>query len=107
MNYCTVFYSLLIIFILFKNIIFEKIIDFNEKNNTENILNNLRNMNNKNVLIFLLLVYIIFKSTFFNRLLLIVCGIIIYYYYRNINYLLNQLKNIYDNQFFINKFILL
>ena len=107
MNYYTLFYSFLIIFILFKNIIFSKIIDFNEKNNTEDILNNLRNMNHKYTLIFLLLVYVIYKSTFIYRLLFITFSVIIYYYYTDINYLLNQLKNIYNNQFLINKFILL
>jgi hypothetical protein len=107
MNYYTLFYSFLIIFILFKNIIFEKIIDFNEKNNTEDILNNLRNMNHKYTLILLLLVYVIYKSTFIYRLLFITFSVIIYYYYTDINYLLNQLKNIYNNQFLINKFILL
>ena len=107
MNYYTLFYSFLIIFILFKNKIFEKIIDFNEKNNTEDILNNLRNMNHKYTLILLLLVYVIYKSTFIYRLLFITFSVIIYYYYTDINYLLNQLKNIYNNQFLINKFILL
>jgi hypothetical protein len=107
MNYYTLFYSFLIIFILFKNIIFSKIIDFNEKNNTEDILNNLRNMNHKYTLILLLLVYVIYKSTFIYRLLFITFSVIIYYYYTDINYLLNQLKNIYNNQFLINKFILL
>lgn len=107
MNYYTLFYLFLIIFILFKNIIFEKIIDFNEKNNTEDILNNLRNMNHKYTLILLLLVYVIYKSSLIYRLLFIIGSVIIYYYYRDINYLLNQLKNIYNNQFLINKFILL
>jgi hypothetical protein len=107
MNYYTLSYFIIIIFILFKNEIFGKIIEFNNKNNTESILNNLKSINHKYTLIILLLFYIIYKSTFFYKILLIICGVIIYYYYRNINYLLNQLKNIYDNQFLINKFILL
>ena len=115
MNYYTLFYLTLIIFILFKNIIFEKIIEFNKKNNTENILNNLnlnnlnnlKNLNRKYILIILLSLYVIYKSKLFYKILMLICGVIIYYNYTNINFILNQFKNVYHNQFLINKFILL
>ena len=114
MNYYTLFYLILIIFILFKNIIFEKIIEFNKKNNTKNILNNLslnylnlNNLNRKYILVILLSFYVIYKSKLFYKILMLICGVIIYYNYTNINFILNQFKNIYYNQFLINKFILL
>jgi hypothetical protein len=109
MNYYTLFYLTLIIFIIFKNIIFEKIIEFNKKNNTENILNNLNlnNINRKYILIILLSFYVIYKSKLFYKILMLICGVIIYYNYTKINFILNQFKNVYHNQFLINKFILL
>jgi hypothetical protein len=107
MNYYTLFYLIIILFMIFKNHLFSKIIDFNTKNNTEYILKNiLKDMNTKNLIIILFTFYLIYQLKFIYKSVVLICSIIIYFNYTKINFTLNQLMNIYYNNFLINKFLL-
>jgi hypothetical protein len=129
MNYYTLFYLIIILFIIFKNEMFSTIIDFNTKNNTKiylnNIINNtknkinntkdkinntkdkINNMNNiKKIIILFITCYLIYNMEFIYKSFIFLFSIIIYFNYTKINYILNQLVNIYYDNFLINKFML-
>ena len=130
----TLIYISIIIILIFKDEILERIINFNIKNdvpnkikfenifkfmnnfnfkniNLKNInLNNLNfrsfNFNNNNFKILLILfLFLITNRKNFN-LIIVISFIILITFYSKINFFLNQLLNIYNNKFLINKFIL-
>ena len=105
MNYYTVFYLVIILFIMFKNDIFLAIIDFNLKYNTKDFMNNIL-LNKKKLIMFFFLFYLLYKITFTYKIIILILSIIIYLNYTKINFILNQFKDVYDDKFLINKFIL-
>ena len=108
MNYYTFFYLIIIFFIIFKNDLFSKIIDFNIKNDTKKFLNNtLKSINIKKLTIICIAIYLIYKIKFIYKILILILSVIIYFNYTGINFILNQLLNVYNNNFLINKFLII
>jgi hypothetical protein len=116
MNYYTVFYLIIILFIIFKNDLFSKIIDFNTKNNTGNITKRMFNItkrmfnntdNIKKLTIILITCYLIYNIKIIYKCLIFIFSLMIYLNYTKINYILNQFVNIYYDNFLINKFMLI
>ena len=105
MNYYTIFYLVIILFMMFKNDIFLAIIDFNLKYNTKDFMNNIL-LNKKKIIMCFFVFYFIYKIKFIYKILILILSIIIYLNYTKINFILNQFKAIYDDKFLINKFIL-
>ncbi len=107
----TIIYGFVILFIIFRNLIITKIIDFNNKNNTDllllNILKTIKTINLKLIITITFYIYfIILQKYIIYKIILLIVGIILLFYYRKINFCLNQLTKIYYNKYLINKFIL-
>ena len=101
MNYYTFLYLFVLIFVLYKNNILSKIMSLNNKKDL------IKNFDIKFLIKFILLSYIFYKISFSLKIILFVSISLIYFNYNKINFILNQLLNIYNNKFLINKFLLL
>ena len=99
MNYYTFLYSVVLIFVLYKNDMLSKIL-----NNKKDLI---RNLNIKFLIKSFLVSYIFYSISFSLKIILLVSSLLIYLNYNKINFILNQLLNIYNNKFLINKFLLL
>ena len=101
MNYYTFLYSVVLIFVLYKNDMLSKILSLNNKKDL------IRNLNIKFLIKSFLVSYIFYSISFSLKIILLVSSLLIYLNYNKINFILNQLLNIYNNKFLINKFLLL
>lgn len=59
----------------------------------------------KIVILICLFLYLLNKNIL-NLFILAICSVLVFIFYNKINFILNQLINIYNNSFLINKFIL-
>ena len=110
----TIIYCFVILVIIFRDFIITKIIDFNNKNNTDlllvNLLMTIKSINLKLIITITFYIYfIILQKYIIYKIILFIIGIVLLFllfYYRKINFCLNQLTKIYYNKYLINKFIL-
>ena len=100
MNYYTILYLSIFLFLIYKNSIFQTIINFNEKKDFS-----FRNINYKKTLIIIVFFYYYYSLKIKYKILILFLFLLICYYYQKINSILNQFLNIYNNTFLINKFI--